>query len=411
MIEKIESATQVALALLQPSKRDLEHGLELHRESVVCDAYGFAPTAAVDGNRIREEIEAGASDREVQDMLEEMSMTRCLTDADERTEYREAWEASGVTCVFQNAGAAGQDPLETMKRLGRFTYVSDSMRDFFLRAHMPEDILRAKQEEKHCFYMSSNGVPLLQHWVSVEEELGYITVFYQLGTRMMHLTYNRRNMIGDGCGESTDAGLSDFGEAVVAEMNRVGIIVDVAHCGWQTSYDAAKASHVPMVCSHSAAWSLNQNVRCKPDWVIEAIADSGGYMGICCVPDFLGGSGDINALLDHIDYMIKRFGARHVAIGTDSGYGSSRAAAERKSVPKRRIRKRWEHLWPAGALNAGAREPHMLQSLLWTNWPLFTVGLVQRGHTDEDIQRIIGGNMLRVAQAAFDAGDSSRLVG
>ena len=78
---------------------------------------------------------------------------------------------------------------------------------------------------------SINGVPLPQDWVSVEEELRYIRVFFQLGVRMMHLTYNRRNVIGDGCAEPGNAGLSDFGRAVVQEMNRVGVIVDVAHSG------------------------------------------------------------------------------------------------------------------------------------------------------------------------------------
>ncbi|MFA6717439.1 MAG: membrane dipeptidase, partial [Victivallaceae bacterium] len=108
----------------------------------------------------------------------------------------------------------------------------------------------------------------------------YIHVFFEFGVRMMHLTYNRRNLIGDGCGEPDDGGLSAFGRQVIAEMNRVGIIPDVAHCGQRTSLEAAQESGLPVVASHSACHSLAEHCRAKTDEVIEAIAKSGGYIGI-----------------------------------------------------------------------------------------------------------------------------------
>jgi membrane dipeptidase len=250
--------------------------------------------------------------------------------------------------------------------------------------------------------MSGNGVPLSQDWVSVQEELRYIRIFFQLGVRIMHLTYNRRNMIGDGCAEPSNAGLSDFGREVVREMNRVGVIVDVAHAGWQTSLEAAKASEKPMVASHSGCCAVNAHIRCKPDDVIRAIVDSGGYVGICCIPAFLGRGGDIHALLDHVDHVAQTFGTNHVTIGTDTAYTSRHAAAERRKVPQRqRGRPRWAYFWPPGALGGESEDPGARQSLAWTNWPMFTVGLVQRGYTDEDIRKILGGNMLRVAKAVF----------
>ena len=125
----IEGARQAALQVLKPSKRDLEHGLELHASSIVIDAYGFSPRSAVDGAGMRAAVEAGASDLELQDLQEEMNMTRCVTDAAERAEYLSAWKASGVTCIVQNAGEEGQDPLRLIKRLARFTYVTDMLRD------------------------------------------------------------------------------------------------------------------------------------------------------------------------------------------------------------------------------------------------------------------------------------------
>jgi membrane dipeptidase len=397
-VQAFEGARQAALQALKPTKRDLEHGLELHAASLVIDAYGFSPRAALNGAEIRAAMEAGATDIELQDLQEEMNMTRCVTNAAERAEYQSAWEASGVTCIVQNAGEEGQDPLRLIKRLARFTYVTDMLRDVVEKAPAPDDIVAVKKRGKHCLYFSGNGVPLTQQWASVEDELRYIRIFFQLGIRIMHLTYNRRNMIGDGCAEPSNAGLSDFGRAVVAEMNRIGVIPDCAHAGWQTSLEAAKVSRKPVVASHSACVGVNRHIRAKPDEVIRALADSGGYIGICCIPGFLGRGGDINVMMDHIDYVKKRFGAGAVAIGTDIAHMSSANAAEARKIPARRRRTPFQYFWPEGALGGG----DTTGTLRWTNWPLFTVGMVQRGYTDAEIQQILSGNVLRVARATLD---------
>lgn len=397
--ETIYRAREIATDILKPSPKELEHGLELHANSLVFDTYGFAPRAALDGDALRAAAEAGASDIEMQDLREEMTMTRYVTNEGERAEFVQAWQASGVTCIFQNAGEESQAPLTLLKRLARFTYATDMMRDFMAKAVTPDDIVAAKEQGRRCLYLTGNGVPLTQQWVSVEDELRYLSVFFQLGIRMMHLTYQRRNMIGDGCAESSNAGLSDFGRSVVAAMNKVGVIVDIAHSGWQTSLEAAQISQRPMVASHSTCTALHHHIRSKPDEVIKAIADSGGLIGICCIPRFLGGSGDIAALLDHIDHVVKTFGVDHVGIGTDVSYTSRNFAAESKKVPKApKSRADWRSLWPADPFK---ETPEGQQSIAWTNWPMFTVGLVQRGYSDDDIQKIIGGNMLRVARAAL----------
>jgi membrane dipeptidase len=222
---------------------------------------------------------------------------------------------------------------------------------------------------------------------------------------MMHLTYQRRNMIGDGCAEKANAGLSDFGRSVIAEMNRVGVIPDCAHSGWQTSLEAAQVSTRPVVASHTVAGAIYPHIRSKPDEVIKAIADSGGYVGICCISRFLRGAGDISAFLDHIDYVVRKFGADHAALGTDVAYSSQNSAAESKKVPRRRrTRKEFRSLWPADDFKTTSE---MTNSLAWTNWPLFTVGLVQRGHSDEVIRKILGGNVMRVARDAMKAGESA----
>jgi membrane dipeptidase len=152
-----------------------------------------------------------------------------------------------------------------------------------------------------------------------------------------------------------------------------------------------------VVASHSGAVAVYRHIRSKPDEVIRAIADSGGYVGVYSVASFLGRSRDLSAMLDHMEYLVKRFGADHVAIGTDLAYIPRSAEAEYRKMGRRpKARTRYESFWPAGALD-GQSHP----SLAWTNWPMFTVGMVQRGISDVDIQKILGGNVMRVARAVF----------
>jgi membrane dipeptidase len=325
-----------------------------------------------------------------------------VSDPIEQAEYREAWRAAGVTCIFQNAGEEGQDPLRLLKRLARFTYATDMLKEFVAKAALPQDIVAAKEEGRHCLYFTGNGVPLTQQWVSVEDELRYVRVFFQLGIRMMHLTYQRRNMIGDGSGEPANAGLSDFGRRVIREMNDVGVIPDCAHSGWQTSLESAQVSEKPVVASHSTCGGIYPHIRSKPDEVIKAVAETGGLIGICCIPRYLRGNGDINALLDHIDYAVKLVGADHVGIGTDVAYSSQQSSEENKKVPSLgKRRDEFRSLWPNDDFKTTSE---MTRSIAWTNWPLFTVGLVKRGYSDEDIRKIIGGNMLRVCRETLGRG-------
>lgn len=398
--ETIQKARQVALAILSPRTVDVQHGLELHANSVVFDSYGFAPRAALDGGAFRETMLAGASDAELIDLREEMSMTRAATDEIERREFLEAFESAGVTCIFQNTGEEGNDPLQLLKRLSRFTFLTDRLQEVCPKAIAPDDVLSAKKERRFCLAFTTNGVPLRHQWESTRDELRHVRLFLQLGVQMMHLTYNRRNPLGDGCGEPNDGGLSDFGHIAISELNRLGIIVDTAHSGWRTSLEAAKASNKPVVASHTACAALHKHYRGKPDETIRAICDGGGLIGICCIPRFLGGKGDIVAFLDHLDYAIMTFGPDHVAIGTDIAYTSRNDKAERDKIginadgrAPSTTGRRWEHLWPEFEFEPS---PEATRSLAWTNWPIFTVGLVQRGHSDDVIQKVLGQNLLRV---------------
>lgn len=401
----IDKPREIALALLKPTQAQIEHAWELHFSSVVFESYGFAPRFAVDGDAINAAVKDGVQRDELEDLREGMMMNRGAVNERERTEFLDAFRAVGVTCIFQNAGEEGNDPLRLIKRLAHFTRATDAMRPALTKVVRAAEVPALKKAGHVGLCFTGNGVPLTQRWESVRDELRFIRIFHELGIRMMHLTYNRRNPLGDGAGEPHDGGLSDFGKAAVAEMNRAGVIVDVAHSGWQTALDAAKTSAKPMVASHTTCASLYRHFRGKPDDTIRAICDTGGLVGMCCIPRFLGGKGDITALLDHLDHVIKKFGAQHAAIGCDVAYVSRFEKEERAKIQKqadgsspfgRGGGDRWEHLWPKDNFET---TPEMAQSVAWTNWPLFTLGMVMRGHSDDAIRQVLGGNVMRVLQA------------
>ncbi len=402
-MEKVnQKQWDAAIAALKPTKRDLDYGLKLHAESIVCEPYGFTPSAEiVPAKDVQKMLDNNASVWEIAKYIQEMRPISCILEQKLWDQYKRALHQTGITCIFQNAGEETQDPLCIIERLARFTLITDMKEDFVFKAITPNDIIKAKKENRHCLYFASNGVPLMQRWESAEEELHLLKLFFMMGIRMMHLTYNRRNMLGDGCAELANGGLSDFGAMAVREMNRVGIIVDVAHSGWQTSLEAVKASSKPVVASHSVCHALNPNYyRSKNDEIIKAIADSGGFIGICSLQTFIAGRGGIQDFLNHIDYVGKKFGPDYVAIATDRGYSCVLEDKDKENFPRiPRNRPIWEKLYrekefPTKTIEIfKTTEPE----LAWTNWPLYTVGLVQRGYSDKEIKKILGENVLRVA--------------
>jgi len=402
---QIAEARQAAMDVLQPSPAELERGMAVHEDALVIESYGFSAFAAPDAAALQRLVDQGADPREFQKQHVEMVMTRMADDPDERDDFAEAWRAAGVTCVLRNSGEEGNAIPQMLDRLAYNTYVTDHLPDLMSRAITPEDIEQAKRDGKHCFYLTTNGVPLPLQFHDTAQELYYIRIFFKLGVRMMHLTYNRRNPIGDGCAETNDGGLSDFGVEVVREMNRVGVIVDGAHSSNGTCLDMCRASDVPVVVSHSTCAALNAHCRAKTDEVFKAVAETGGYVGICCIPAFLGGTGDVSAFLDHIDHAVKLVGAEHVAIGTDLSAHSRANDQQNARMPKLPGRRpRWEGYWRSDdPLISDPKwwEPKLVQSMAWTNFPLFTVGMLQRGYAEKDIHAILGGNVLRVAKAVY----------
>ncbi|NLZ45644.1 MAG: dipeptidase [Clostridiales bacterium] len=405
MKNRIEGCRQAALDILKPSRKQFEYALDLHRDALVWDAYGFSPSGISDYSRIEKMKNENASADELTIAKEEEGALKCLFSNEVARIYREIWDASGVDCIFQNAGEEGNSVERMILRLARFTAVTDTQKDLYMRAVFPRDVEKAKTLNKKSLFMTTNGIPLPVSFRNENDLLFYIHVFFEFGVRMMHLTYNRRNLIGDGCAEKSDAGLSDFGKKVIAEMNRVGVIPDVAHCGQRTSLEAAIESKLPVVASHSVCHSLVDHCRAKKDEVIKAIAKSGGYVGIVILNDMLGGTGDINALLNHIDYVAENFGTDYIAIGSDACFNMV------KTKPLQIIkRKNYESFWPAEWGKYRVKIDPDYNSLAWTNWPIFTLGMHMRGYSDEDIRKILGLNIMRVCKQTMSASEYVTMI-
>ena len=396
--EVIQTARERALAVLQPTDAELAHGLELHAQSIVVDQFGFLPnvwTKALVAEMIAlHDAEIGARDYHYLSI--DMRARAPMFDRDGALEFLAAVKASGVDCIVQTA-AEGKTREIDLKRMSVFHGICQAFDSHMFMAGWADQAQRAHEEGRTGVLFSVNGPPCPWAMHDGEEELGWLQTWRELGVRLMHLTYNRRNGVGSGCMEDTDGGVSVFGRELIARMNEVGIVVDTAHSGPQTTLDAARLSERPMMASHAGCRALRDHPRMKYDEAIEAIAETGGTIGMCVIPGFLGLSGDLNALLDHIDHAVGLVGPEHVAIGTDICYVPPWPEGL-SGFPDARWSSQWWGAWKPEYASPPSDEAR-LGSLSWTNWPMFTVGLVSRGYSDDDIRKIIGENTLRVLRA------------
>lgn len=397
----IRGAWERGLAALKPSAAQLERGIELHRRVLACDTFAFLPSfwteeVVTEFNELRDGA-VGARELGWRSSLSRaVAATR---DSAAAEEFVAAIRATGLKCLVQTV-AEGKSREADIKRMAASRQVCRVFRDTLARAGSSAEIREAAASGRTAVVWSVNGPPIVGHLEDPDEELSWIDTWYQLGVRLMHLTYNRRNFIGDGCAEPANGGLSALGRLLVAKLNETGIIVDVPHSGRQTTLDAAAVSTRPVMASHTGARALTDHIRFKTDEELKAIAGTGGLIGVLTLPSMLGPEAKLPRLLDHVDYIAKLVGVKHVSIGTDITYQPPWPASL-KGYPNARFRSSWWGNWTPENHPFGGRggDEASAGSLAWTNWPLYTVGLVMRGYSDEEIEKILGGNFLRVLDA------------
>ena len=156
----------------------------------------------------------------------------------------------------------------------------------------------------------------------IENSLDNLRILYEMGLRVVQMSYMLTNFIGSGCCETHDAGLTDFGYEVLGELNRLGIIVDIAHCGTKTSLDTLKSSKAPVNITHANPRALSDNCRNHTDEELKLIAETGGVVGVCpwgpiAWKPHLRHQPTMEEFLEIVDYVVKLVGIDHIGYGTD----------------------------------------------------------------------------------------------
>ena len=290
-------------------------------------------------------------------------------------------QRSGVHGLFEAVGAVEEDFALSINTLGRYIKEIEKHPDFML-ALCAQDFLEAKAQGQQAVMFQLEP----QSFGRVVERA---EIAYGLGIRMALLSFNTRNYVGDGCGERTNAGLSYLGLELVEKMNELGMLIDLSHCGVQTTLDAIEASKAPVFCNHVGARALYPTMkRLKTDEELLALANKGGLAGVSAIPNQLSGNAEqgIEDMLNHIDYFVNLIGVDHVAIGLDIVFGDHVEYHRRAAKTTFKL----------DFIKQGLEAPYMYGIESPEEWPNITRGLVSRGHSDEEIKKILGGNALRV---------------
>ena len=262
-------------------------------------------------------------------------------------------------------------------------------RDDILQVKETADIYTAKEQGKTGIILS------FQNASPIENELDRLGLFLALGVRVIQLTYHETNLLGSGCWERTDGGLSNFGVDAVREMNRLGIVIDLSHVGPKTTMDAIEMSEQPVAITHANARSFCGHPRNKEEDALRLLAEKGGVVGATSFANFLprGFDSTVEDFVDAIDDMVERVGIDHVAIGTDSTHdqplefwhyiGSQQGTKFPSTFADGSVPYTELSFQPKGIDNPA-------------EFPNLAEALVNRGYSAEDITKLLGGNWLNL---------------
>lgn len=264
--------------------------------------------------------------------------------------------------------------------------------DFLVHVRTVDDLFRAREQKK------TGWVACIEGAMPIENELDRIDIMYGLGVRLLGLTYSESNALGSGLKEARDAGLTAFGRNAVLRMNKVGMLIDVSHGSTLTAIDAAELSSVPICMSHTGARSLWDSKRLATDEAIRAIAAGGGVVGIEAAPHTTitrnRRTHDIDSVMEHFEYVANLIGIDHVCFGTDTNWGDHvglhRTFAKFLSNKETRNTEDFPRVdYVKGVENPGESSKNLLR------W------MVAHGYSDEDIEKVMGGNIVRVLRAVW----------
>ena len=288
----------------------------------------------------------------------------------------------GMSYLSVNVGYSPHDIDATMRVLSSWRRQVLQRGDLFVLATTTDDIAAAQESGRLAVGFD------LEDTNPLGGEIGMVQAYYDLGVRSMLLTYNSENLSGFGCHAESDTGLTSFGRAVVDEMNRVGMVVDVSHCGYRTSMDTMEQSASPVIFSHSsmrALWDHERNIR---DDQVRACAATGGVIGINGVGIFLGANDiSVQTMARHIDYAVQLVGSEYVGIGTDYVFDNADLNRELASNPQ---------LFPESYRRWGRADFFPPEQLV----PL-EAELASIGYPADAIAGIMGGNFLRIARQVW----------
>lgn len=267
--------------------------------------------------------------------------------------------------------------------------------DKYIRAESAADFENAHASGRLAVLLGFQNATMIGSSIQDLDEL------YEAGTRWIQLTYNTRNLIGDGCTERTNAGLSDFGIDVVRRMNQLGMIVDLSHCGRQTTLDAILFSDPGPCFTHTMCEALYpSHPRAKTDEEIRAMAKKGGVMGVVALgylvgPD-PGGETTIETFVDHIDHVVRVAGIDHVGVASDFVIQGISSSATRESWYEPRLKSfkpSYQVRWPPWI--PGLDSPDRYESV--------AAILDRRGYSSGDIEKVLGLNWLRYYEMVLES--------
>jgi len=294
---------------------------------------------------------------------------------------------SGITAINFTISAPTYE--ETVNNVAYIDALVEQSSDVFMVVRQQSDIARAKSESKIGI------MPGFQYTQVLEADTSRIETFRRLGVRIMQLTYNNRSIFGDGCLEPGNAGLSKAGLKAVQTMNELGVAVDLSHSGYQTTSEAIAASKKPVLITHSGCASIHAHPRNKPDEVMKALADKGGYFGVYLMP-YLVPSPTVPTrehVINHVLGAINICGADHVGIGSDGSIQAVSLSPEQKKAFDEDIAQRKK-------LGIGApgedRYPYVPDVNGPDHMETIAAELEKRGQPSAAIEKVLGANFQRI---------------